>query len=155
KQLLSTFDVGATFRQCVSSSEGDMAYTYGQKPRINAAVATNPDGSWAIGGVNDTGIDGSGISSWYGAQNTNVTITVNELVGTGNKNFTLYYSQAGQHFVNGGTVTMTNGTITVAVAAKELICLRSASSGAPNAPSSLTATAVSSSQTNLSWTDNS
>lgn len=155
KQLLATFDVGAVFRQSVSSSESDMAYTYGQKPRINAAAAVNPDGSWAIGIVNDTGIGSSGISTWYAAQNTNVTITVNELAGTGNKNFTLYYSQAGQHFVNGGTVTMVNGSITVAVAAKELICLRSAASGAPAAPSGLTASAVSSSQINLSWTDNS
>jgi hypothetical protein len=132
-----------------------MVYTYGQKPRINAAVAVNPDGTWGIGVVNDTGISGSGISSWYAAQNTNVTITVNELVGTGNKDFTLYYSQSGQHFVNGGTVTMTNGSIAVAVAAQELVCLRSAHSGAPAAPSGLTATLVSSNQIQLRWTDNS
>lgn len=155
QQLLATFDVKAVFRSCVSSSEGDMAYTYGQKPRINAAVALNPDGTWGIGVVNDTGIGSSSISSWYGAQNTNVTITVNELVGTGNKNFTLYYSQSGQHFVNGGTVIMTNGIIKVPVAAKELVSLRSAPDGAPIAPSSLTATAISSNQINLSWSDNS
>lgn len=155
KQLLTTFDTGAVFRSCVSSSEGDMAYTYGQKPRINAAVALNPDGSWGIGVVNDTGIPGSSISKWYGAKDTNVTVTVNELVGTGNKNFTLYYSQAGQHFVNGGTVVMTNGTITVPIAAKELVSLRSAPSGAPLAPSGLAVTAVSSNQISLSWSDNS
>jgi hypothetical protein len=158
KQLLSVFDVGAVFRRTQSSTEADMPYTYGQKPAINAAAAVNPDGSWAIGVVNDTGVCcNSGISQWYGATTYNVTVNVSELSGSGSQAFTLYRSRANQHFVNAGTVIMNNGSITVQVAPRELISLRSAATGGtpPAAPSSLTATAVSASQINLSWSDNS
>jgi hypothetical protein len=151
QQLLTTFDYGAVFRSCTSSSEGDMVYTYGQKPRINVAAAVNPDGSWGIGIQNDTGVtlNNPPLAMWYAAINTNVTVTVSELVGTGNQNFTLYHSMPGAHFVNDGTVTMTNGTITVAVAAEELVCLRSVASGPP--PSVTIAYLASSNSVVISW----
>src|SRR5882724_4655346 len=158
KQLLSTFDVGSIFRSTQSSTESDMAYTYGQKPAVNAAAAVNPDGSWAISVVNDTGVCcNSSLSTWFAATTYNVTINVSELSGSGTMSFTLYRSKANNHFVNSGSVNMNNGSITLTVAPQELISLRSASTGGtiPAAPSGLTATAVSSSQINLSWTDNS
>jgi hypothetical protein len=157
QQLLSTFDVGSVFRATTSATEGDMAYSYGQKPAINAAAAVNPDGSWGISVVNDTGTCCNGsISQWYSATTYNVTINVSELSGSGSKTFTLYRSKANTHFVNEGSVTMTNGSITLTISPGELISLRSAGTGtAPAAPSGLTATAASSSQINLSWTDNS
>lgn len=49
RQLSDAFDVGAGFRRCRSSLAGDMTYRYGPKPRVNVAVARDPDGSWAIG----------------------------------------------------------------------------------------------------------
>ncbi len=157
QQLLSTFDVGAVFRATTSATESDMAYTYGQKPAINATAAVNPDGSWGISVVNDTGTCCNGsISQWYSATTYNVTVNVNELSGSGSKTFTLYRSKANTHFVNEGPDTMTNGSITLTISPGELVSLRSAGTGtAPAAPSGLTATAVSSSQINLSWTDNS
>ncbi len=158
KQLLTTFDRGAVFRATSSSTEADMAYTYGQKPAINAAAAVNPDGSWGISVVNDTGTCCSGsISQWYPATVYNVTINVSELDRSGTKTFTLYRSKANTHFVNDGAVTMRNGSITITVSPGELISLRSARTWGktPAAPSGLTATAVSSSQINLSWADNS
>jgi hypothetical protein len=136
KQLLTTFDVGAVFRRAQSGAESDMAYTYGQKPKVNAAAAVNPDGSWAISVVNDTGVCcNSGISQWYPAETFKVTIKVSELSRSGAKTFTLYRSRANQHFVNAGAVTMNNGSITLMVAPKELISVRSAGgAGAAPAP---------------------
>lgn len=133
KQLVSTFDKGAVFRLTVSDTEGEMEYTYGQKPAINAAAAINPDGTWAVGIQNLTGISSTFNDpprvSYYAATTYNVTTTIQELAGTGTKTFTLYRSKANNHFVNAGTVTMNNGAITVQVAPRELVCLRSAGGG--------------------------
>ena len=54
RQLSGAFDTGAVFRHCLSSLGGEMTYTYGKKPHVNAAAAENPDGSWAVGLSNFT-----------------------------------------------------------------------------------------------------
>ncbi len=48
RQLARAFDVGAILRHCTSSLDGEMTFKYGRKPRVNAAAARNPDGTWTI-----------------------------------------------------------------------------------------------------------
>lgn len=128
KQLLSTFDKGAVFRRMVSDTEKDMPYTYGQKPAINAAAGINPDGSWAIGIVNGTGIPGSPpLTDWYSARAYKVNTTIEELKGSDSKTFDVYRSSAHNHFVHSGTMEIENGKFSITIAPKELVTLREAS----------------------------
>ena len=147
KQALTTFDVGCVFRQCASASEGDMFLSStgstNQNPAINAAAAYNPDGSWGISVVNDTGVTGSPATStnvFYSATSFNVTLAVEELVNTPSLNFTVYRSRAGDHFVNSGTITLVNGIGAISIAPKELVSLRSGSTAVaiPPVPNALT-----------------
>lgn len=64
KMLSETFQVGAKFRHCTSDAEGEMTWTYGQKPHITVATAKNPDGSWAIGAVNFSADDFTKFNMW-------------------------------------------------------------------------------------------
>ncbi|MBR0903879.1 hypothetical protein [Bradyrhizobium liaoningense] len=64
KNLLTAFDRGAVFYACKSSREGSMAWGYGPKPAITAAVAVNPDQTWTLGIVNATGLLRNSIA-WY------------------------------------------------------------------------------------------
>lgn len=132
KQIRTIFDYNAVFRDAVSATEGDMVYTYGQKPAINCAAAKNPDGSWGIGAVNLTGINATFFGeTYYPAATYNVTIYVKELANVASTNFRLYRSSASKRFYNDGIVTMRNGSVTVTITPKELISLRSISSSLP------------------------
>jgi hypothetical protein len=83
------------FRDSQSTLEGDMTWTYGKKPRLTAAAAQNPDGSWAIGLVNYTADSFSGVQGWADeewnksqggftpAQTFPVTVRVDELKSRG------------------------------------------------------------------------
>jgi hypothetical protein len=155
QQFMNTFDYGAAFRSCQSATEGDMAYsTVLQKPAINAAAAQNPDGSWGIAIVNDTGITNALYGNiYYSATTYNVTVTVSELSSSGVVPFTMYYSQPGSHFLTNGTVNMTNGAITVEVASTELVSLRCAARTAivPAAPVAGSATFVTNTAFTANW----
>ena len=147
KQALSTFDVGSVFRKCVSDTEGDMFLattgSASQNPAVNAAAAYNPDGSWGITLVNDTGVTGSPSTAsnlFYSATNCNVTVRVEELTNTPGLDFTIYRSRAGNHCLNSGTVTLLNGVANLTLAPRELVSLRSGSTAdaIPPIPEALT-----------------
>lgn len=131
KQLLTTFDQGAVFRKCSSSNRNDMAYSFGEKPEINVAAAVNPDGTWGIGIVNDTGVpqgkyEGQTIATWSVAANYQVSVVIQELTNAAATRFEVYRSRANEHFLKSGTLTMKKGMLTVTnLAPKELVCLRS------------------------------
>ena len=155
KQALSAFDVGCVFRKCVSATEGDMFSVGIQNPAINAAAAYNPDGSWALNIVNDTGIAGSPAYAknlYYAATNYNVTLKVEELTNTPSMDFTIYRSSANSHLVNAGTLTLAYGVGTLSLAPKELVSLRSASTPAaiPEVPNGLSASTYNAPVT-LNW----
>ena len=133
KQSLHSFDVGCVFRKCVSATEGDMFCVNNQNPAINAASAYNPDGSWGVNVVNNTGVNNSLATAsnlFYPAASYTVTLTVEELATTPSMSFTVYRSRANSHGVASGTVTLVNGVGSVDIAPKELVSLRSA----PTAP---------------------
>lgn len=132
-QLSDAFGVGAILRQSLSSLEGDMTWTYGKKPRLTAATAKNPDGSWAIGLSNFTApqfSDANKTGQWdtdqggYAARTFAVTVQVPELAGVAALPFAIHRSSARSQNQSDGTAMMHNGKITVIVAPLELMTLR-------------------------------
>jgi hypothetical protein len=115
-----------------------MHWTYGQKPRLTAAAARNPDGSWAVGLVNYTAKDFKGVQGWSDegwnekqgghtpARTLNVTIEVAELKGVESLNFTVHRTNALTTNAAGQILAMKNGRLTLPVGSLELITLRSA-----------------------------
>ncbi len=135
KQLSQAFDIGAMFRHSLSSLDGEMTYTYGKKPHLNAAVARNPDGSWAIGLSNFTApafedADDPGNfplhNSGYHAQAYAVTVRVPELAQVKSLRFAVYRSGSRLGDAPAGYVVMHSGIITLpSVEPLDLVTLRS------------------------------
>ena len=131
KQLSAVFDAGAVFRHSLSSSEGEMTFTYGKKPHLNAAAARNPDGSWAIGLSNftapefqdsDNPADFPLHNSGYHAQVYAVTVRVPELAQVPSLRFAVHRSGS----ASPETAVMHHGILTVpSVGPLDLVTLRS------------------------------
>lgn len=134
KQLSETFDVGTAFRHSRSSLDGEMDYTYGKKPRVNAAAARNPDGTWGIGLSNYTSPtfrdadDPKNLplhNSGYPAQAFRVKVRVPELAKVSALRFAVRQSTAMVGDRPGGFVVMHNGVVAVPLLPLELVTLRS------------------------------
>ena len=137
QQLADTFDVGAVFRASQSSLEGDMTWTFGKKPRVTAATAKNPDGTWCIGISNYTADSFSGVQGWSDdnwnssqggntpAQTFPVMVHIDELKNSGDVPFVLHRTNKTANNAKQENVTMKNGDVTVNVASLELVTLRS------------------------------
>ena len=143
RRLGRAFDPGATFRDCESSLEGDMTWTYGRKPRLTAAAAQNPDGSWAVGLSNYTSdrFEFPGMTPFdrdntgHPSQTFDVTLRVPELAEAGPIAFRVHRNGETLRDVDEGTVTMRDGVVTVPdVSALQLVTLRSAAAGPPTGP---------------------
>ena len=135
KQLSQAFDTGAVFRHSVSSLEGEMTYTYGKKPHLKAAVARNPDGTWAIGLSNFTApafqdADDPGNFALHNsgchAQAYTVTVYVPELARVNLLRFAVYRSGRNQGDAPAGSAVMHRGIVTLpSVEPLNLVTLRS------------------------------
>ena len=135
KQLSQTFDVGAVFRASRSDSEGDMTYTFGKKPKLTAAAARNPDGTWGIGLSNFTSPtfqDADDEKNFtlhnggYAARRFAVTVRVPELARVKALRFAVRRSNSGVNDVPAGILTMHNGVVKIPdVRPLDLITLRS------------------------------
>ncbi|PQV62605.1 hypothetical protein B1R32_12717 [Abditibacterium utsteinense] len=137
QQLAQAFDVGAVFRDSQSSMDGDMTWTYGQKPHLIAATAQNPDGSWSSGICNFTtdsflGVQGWGDDKWNveqggktPAQTFPVTIQIDEMKNRAVVPFVVHRTNATLKNAKAETVVMKNGALTISVAPMELVTLRS------------------------------
>jgi len=137
QQMANAFDVGAVFRDSQSSKEGDMTWTYGKKPRLTAATAKNPDGSWGIGLSNFTADSFSGVQGWADdnwnktqggytpGQGFFVSVQIDEAKGLGEVPFTVYRTNATLQNAKGETVVMKDGRVTVPVGPMEVVTLRS------------------------------
>ena len=133
RQLAEAFDVGAVFRRCQSSTEGAMTWTYGRKPRLTAAAALNPDGSWSIGLCNftsptftDDANQPNSATNGQPARTITATVRVPELVAAGPLRFTLHRS--GPYLTNApeGDLTLTGGDLSVTLGPLELVTMRTA-----------------------------
>jgi O-glycosyl hydrolase len=136
KRLSQTFDPEAVFRATQSSLEGEMTWTYGRKPRLTAAAARNPDGTWAIALSNYTADtftfptitqfdrDNTG----QAAQTFTVTLRIPELAASGAIPFRVRRNSATLRDVEESTVTMQNGVVTIPdVSPLQLVTLRTGS----------------------------
>ena len=131
KQLSGAFNVGAVFRHSLSSSDGEMTFTYGKKPHVNAAAAKNPDGSWAVGLSNYTAPefrdtdDPAGFllyNSGYHAQVYAVTLRVPELAPIPSLRFAVHRSGSASSEI----AVMRHGVLIVPnVGPLDLVTLRS------------------------------
>jgi O-glycosyl hydrolase len=137
QQLAQAFDVGAVFRDSQSSLDGDMTWTYGQKPHLFAATARNADGSWSAGICNFTAdsflkVQGWGDDKWNveqggktPGQSFAVTVKIAELKDRGEVPFSVYRTNGTLKNEQGQKVMMKNGEVTVRVESLELVTLRS------------------------------
>ena len=135
EQLSRTFDVGAVLRASRSDLDGDMTYTYGKKPRLTAAVARNPDGSWGVGLSNFTSptfTDADDEKNFavhnggHAAQTFAVTVRVPELARVKALRFAVRRSNSGVNDVPAGIVVMHGGIVTLpTVGPLDLVTLRS------------------------------
>ncbi len=139
RQLQRAFDSGAVFRRATSSVDGDMTYKYGPKPRVNAAVARNPDGTWTIGLTNFTSdrLTGPTADPVYrdfpakddlGArpsQSFDVTVNVPELRDAADALFRVRRSGGGRTDAVDVPVVMHSGRVRVRITPLQLITLRS------------------------------
>jgi O-glycosyl hydrolase len=137
QQLAHAFDVGAIFRASQSSLEGGMTWSFGKKPRLIAAAAQNPDGSWGIGLCNYTTEGFTAVTNWGDekwnreqggftpGQTMTVTVRVPELKTRGNIRFALNRSNHLLQNASDSPVTMRDGEVTLRIAPLELVTLRS------------------------------
>ena len=138
QQLARAFDVGAIFRASRSSLDGEMCWSFGQKSRVTAAAAQNPDGSWSLGLCNFTADSFDAVKNWGDAkwnreqggftpgQTFAVTVKVPELKARGKIAFTVQRSDATRKNAGDGNASMHDGEITLRIAPLELVTLRSA-----------------------------
>jgi O-glycosyl hydrolase len=133
KQLGRTFDVGAVFRQSISSLESDMTWGRGHTPRITAAAARIPDGSWS-NGISDYTSDNFPHHDWNEtsmkgkpAQSFAVTVNIEELAKAGELRFTV--QRIGPRAKDSSTeaVIVRDGRMTLTINPFELVTLRSSS----------------------------
>ena len=136
RQLSRAFPPGAAFRASQSSLDGGMTWTYGKKPRVTAAVARDPDGTWAIGLSNFTApaftdADDPGDfgkhNGGYAARSFPITVRIPELARFSLLRFSVRRSNSGVNDAAEGTLLMRAGVVVVPrVGPLDLTTLRSA-----------------------------
>ena len=138
QQLARAFDVGAVFRDSQSSLDGDMTWTYGQKPHLISATARNANGSWSSGICNFTSDSFLGVQGWSDekwnieqgghapAQIFRVTLQIDELKNRAQVPFVVHRTNDTLKNARAETIVMKNGSVNLNVAPLELVTLRSA-----------------------------
>jgi hypothetical protein len=124
RQLRAAFPNGSRIYPLQAQPGGDLVYTYGQKPWLNAVAARRSDGGWSLGMVS---LDGVGpdthISQWQPATTLNVTWQVAPLASEGTIAFHVFRSTVAQRFVPAGSATLTGGKLTLSLQPRELVTL--------------------------------
>jgi len=135
QQLSQAFEVGAVFRHSTrTAGDPEMTWTYGKKPKLTAAAARNADGTWAVGLANFTDASftdrrGKEDQNGFPAETFDVTVVIDELRGAGALNMQVHRSSHGINNRPAGTVTLTDGCVTVReVGPCDLITLRASRS---------------------------
>jgi hypothetical protein len=124
RQLRAAFPNGSRIYPLRAQPGGDLVFTYGQKPWLNAAAARRADGGWSLGLVNLSGVGpDTAICQWHPATALPVTWQVTPLAGQGAVTWNVFRSDAAQRFVPAGQVTMTNGELSLVLPPGELLTL--------------------------------
>ena len=124
RQLRAAFPNGSRIYPLKAQPGGDLVFTYGQKPYLNAAVARRPDGGWSLGVVNLSGVKpDTSISKWQAATTLKVTWQATPLAGEEAVIFNIFRSDVTRRFVSDSKVTMTKGNLTLVLQPGELVTL--------------------------------
>ncbi|MFI5380157.1 MAG: hypothetical protein ACHRHE_12735 [Tepidisphaerales bacterium] len=124
RQVRAAFPNGSRIHPLQAQPGGDLVYTYGQKPWLNAVAARRSDGGWSMGMVSLCGVGpDTRISKWHPATTLNVTWEVAPLAGKGTIAFNVFRSNLTQRFVPAGSATMTDGKLTLPLQPGELVTL--------------------------------
>ncbi len=124
RQLRAAFPNGSRIYPLKAQPGGDLVYSYGQKPYLNAAIAQRPDGGWSLGMINLSGVKpNTSISQWYPATALNVTWQTTPLAGDEAVIFNIFCSDVTRRFVSAGKATMTKGNLTLVLQPGELVTL--------------------------------
>ena len=146
KQLRAAFDLGCSMRHSTVNTTylQDMPWTYGAKPPIFVAVGKNPDGSYAVGIANPTGIpvrpvlNGKATQVFPNASTVVLELVIEELLPTSGAE-----EEAELHFVSQRStgdesysvpeapVPLTVGVLRVEIGPNQVLTLRSAPSAGP------------------------
>lgn len=130
KSIGLRFDVGAVFRECVSSPArptADMLWHDEHEPDIVAAAARNPDGSWTVAVVNTTGIHAQHYASRFEPEEAtpyNVDVFIEELADVPQVAFTPWLSRDFGLY-EGKPAEMIDGTISLWLRSRNMMILRS------------------------------
>ena len=124
RQLRAAFPNGSRIYPLKAQPGGDLVYTYGQKPWLNAVAARRADGGWSLGMVSLCGVGpDTNISKWHPATALDVTWEVAPLAGKGIIAFNVFRSNDTERFVPAGEATMTDGKLTLSLRPGELVTL--------------------------------
>jgi hypothetical protein len=121
KQLAKVFDRGAKFRKSYSSIDGEMLWTYGQKPHLISATAQNPDHTWGIAVANITDKQ----EELYPPQDYLIKLRIAELADTPDQAFDLYRSFNGTADPRALRIHADHGQLTFPIKSTEMVSLRS------------------------------
>ncbi len=123
-QLRSALPNGSRIFPLKAQPGGDLVFTYGQKPFLNAVAAQRPDGRWSLAMVNLTGVrPDTAISKWHPATSLQVKWDVAGLAGEPTVSLSIYRSDAERRFASDGNAIMHGGTLTLDLRPGELITL--------------------------------
>ena len=124
RQLRAAFPNGSRIYPLKAQPGGDLVFTYGQKPYLNAAFARRPDGGWSLGAINLSGVKpNTSISQWHPATALKVTWRATPLAGDETTTFNIFRSDVTRRFVSVGEATMTKGSLTLVLQPGELVTL--------------------------------
>ncbi len=124
RQLRAAFPNGSRIYPLKAQPGGDLVFTYGQKPYLNAAVARRPGGGWSLGMINLSGVKpDTSISKWHPATALKVTWQATPLAGEEAVIFNIFRSDVTRRFVSDSTTTMTKGNLTLVLQPGELVTL--------------------------------
>jgi hypothetical protein len=124
RQLRAAFPNGSRIYPLKANPGGDLVFSYGQKPYLNAAVARRPDGSWSLGMVNLSGVKpNTPISAWHPATTLDVTWQATPLAAEEAIVFSIFRSDVAKRFVPDGDAKMAKGKLALKLRPGELITL--------------------------------
>ena len=126
RQLRRAIPNGARIYPLTADPGGDLTFSYGQKPFLNAVAARRPDGGWSLGMVNLTGITpDTDISQWHPASSLSVTWDCPPLAARARVTWNIFRSDSNHRFVSAGQTIMKNGKLTLMLRPGELLTLSS------------------------------
>jgi hypothetical protein len=123
RMLRVAFPTGCQIFPIQAKPGGNLLYSHGQKPELNAAAARLPDGRWTLAAVNLTGLESTPIATYHAAATLHLAFALPANEARLNKTFHLWRSDVSGKIVDAGKVRLSAGKVTLEVAPQELTIL--------------------------------